>query len=93
MKIIYEKSFVSRLENQLKYIAKDNPTAAKKFKKAILSRIKQIPKYPEIYRKSIYSNDSSVRDLIYKGYTVVFKIELSQINVFGFLKHQENPTD
>ena len=93
MKIIYEETFVSRLEKQLKHITKDNPSAAKKFKKEILSRIKEIPKYPEIYRKSIYSNDSSVKDLIYKGYTVVFKIEPSQINVFGFLKHQENPTD
>ncbi len=93
MKIIYEKSFVLRLKNQIKYISKDNPTAAKKFKKEIISRINEIPKYPEIYRKSIYSNDSSVNDLIYKGYTVVFKIEPSQINVFGFLKHQENPTD
>ncbi len=34
-----------------------------------------------------------IRNLIFKGYTVVFKINRNQIEVFGLTKYQSNPTD
>jgi len=76
MKIVYKDTFVKSLENQLDYIAQDNPSAAKKFQKELISRMKQIPKHPQRFRKSIYFNDNSIRDLIYKGYTIVFRINI-----------------
>lgn len=93
MKIVYKESFVERLEKQLKYIAKDNPTAAKRFKKNIVEKIKSIPSNPKLFRKSIYFEDETIRDLIFKEYTVVFRITKAQIEVFGFVKFQENPID
>lgn len=93
MKIIYKASFVNRLENQIDYIAQDSPSAARKFRKELINRIKDIPKNPFSFRKSIYFNDKSIRDLIYKGYTVVFRINNEIIEVFGFVKFQQNPTD
>ena len=93
MKIIYKDSFVNRLENQIDYIAQDNPSAANKFRKELINRIREIPKNPLRFRKSIYFNDKSIRDLIYKGYTVVFRISNEIIEVFGFVKFQQNPTD
>lgn len=95
MKLVYKESFVERLEHQIKYISQGNPTAAKNFKNELLKRIKVIPKQPLLFRKSIYFNDDSIRDLIIKGYTVVFRInsDLDQIEIFGLVKFQENPTD
>ncbi len=93
MEIIYKESFVNRLENQLDYIAQDSPSASKKFRKELINRIKKIPKNPYSYRKSIYFDDTLLRDLIYKGYTVVFRINNELIEVFGFVKYQKNPTD
>ncbi|MBI9069167.1 MAG: type II toxin-antitoxin system RelE/ParE family toxin [Salinivirgaceae bacterium] len=93
MKIVYKETFVQRLERQLQYIANDNPSAAKRFKKNLIQNIKKIPNNPQIYRKSIYFDDNSIRDLIFKGYTIVFRINQNQIEVFGFVKFQENPTD
>jgi plasmid stabilization system protein ParE len=91
MKIIYKESFVNRLAKQIEYIAQDNPGAARKFQIELLKKIKEIPKFPRRYRKSIYFNDNAIRDLIYKGYTVVFKINKNVIEVFGFVKYQEKP--
>lgn len=54
MKIIYKDYFNFKLENQIQYIAKDKPQAAKRFRKKIIERIKQIPKHPLSYRKSIF---------------------------------------
>ena len=93
MKIVYKDTFALRLERQIRYIAKDNPTAARRFKKELLGRIKTIPLNPLIFRKSIYFNDKSIRDLIFKGYTIVFRINNNQIEVFGFVKFQKKPTD
>ena len=93
MRIIYKDSFVNRLENQIEYIAQDKPVAARKFKKELLNNIKLIPKNPFRFRKSIYFDDNNIRDLIYKGYTVVFRINNDIIEVFGFVKSQEYPTD
>jgi plasmid stabilization system protein ParE len=93
MKIVYKDTFVFRLERQIKYISSDNPTAAKNFKRDLLDKIKKIPVNPLIYRKSIYFQDELIRDLIFKGYTVVFRINEDQIEVFGLVKFQEKPTD
>ncbi len=93
MKIVYKESFVKRIENQLDYIAQDKPSAARKFKIELIDKITEIPKNPKRFRKSIYFNDDSIRDLIYKGYTIVFRINSDQIEVFGFVKFQEKPTD
>jgi len=41
----------------------------------------------------IYFDDTSIRDLIFKGYTIVFRIIDNTIEVFGFVKYQEKPID
>ncbi|MEE9438778.1 MAG: type II toxin-antitoxin system RelE/ParE family toxin, partial [Saprospiraceae bacterium] len=67
--------------------------AAKKLKSQLLDQIKRIPDNPYMFRQSIYFNNKEIRDLVYKGCTVVYKIESKRIIVFGFLKYQEFPTD
>lgn len=91
MKIIFKESFVRRLESQIEYIFVSNPDQAKKFKLDILNRINQIPSNPFKHRKSIYFDDITIRDLTFKGYTVVFRINEDTIEVFGFVKYQNFP--
>ena len=91
MKIIYKESFSNRLENQLDYIARDNPQAARRFQEELKLRINEIPDFPRRYRKSVYFDNDSIRDLIFKGYTIVFRINEDIIEVFGFAKFQEKP--
>jgi len=91
MKIIFKDTFVDRLEKQIEFIALDNPSIARKFKNKLLAQIKQIPRNPYQYRKSIYFNDINIRDMIFKGYTIVFRITDTAIEVFGFVKYQNSP--
>lgn len=58
-----------------------------------MAKIRAIPKRPYSYRKSIYFDNPDIRDLIFKGYTIVFRITDERIVVFGFTKFQEGPTD
>jgi len=93
VKIKYKESFVDRLERQLIYIAADNPRAAQKLKKDIVGKLKAMALHPHSCRKSIFFDDNTIRDLVFKGYTVVFRITETHIEVFGFVKHQQNVVD
>lgn len=93
MKLVFKDTFISRLESQIEFIAKDSPSNARKFKSALLKKIKAIPEHPYQYRKSIYFEDETIRDLIFKGYTIVFRIAENRIEVFGLVKYQKDPTD
>jgi plasmid stabilization system protein ParE len=93
MKIKVLKSFKEKLNHQIEYIARDKPRAARKFKTEILQRIKEIPRMPYKNRKSIFFDRDDIRDLICKGYSIVYKINKNEnsIEVFGFTKFENNP--
>jgi plasmid stabilization system protein ParE len=93
MKLKFTKGFREKLNAQVDYIAKDKPTAARKFKNDLIARIKEIPEMPFKHRKSIFFNREDIRDLVFKGYITIYRVngDLKEIEVFGFTKYQENP--
>jgi len=92
MKIKFTVKFKFLLEDQVRYISKDKPVAAKKFKKDLLVNLKKDLKYPFHYKQSIYSDDENVRDYVFKGYTVVFKVDnqLETVLVVAILKYRNS---
>jgi len=93
MKIKITVSFRANLRAQVEFIAKDKPSVARKFKNEIIDLIQIIPSMPYKSRKSIFFNREDIRDLTFKGYIIVFKINKVEdcIEVFGFTKYQESP--
>jgi plasmid stabilization system protein ParE len=93
MKIKVTKNFSNKLNSQVNYIAKDKPSAARKFKEEIMLRIKGIANRPYQNRKSIFFDSSEIREVVYKGYLVVYKVDKPKdtIEVFGFVKYEAKP--
>jgi hypothetical protein len=93
MKLKIHKSFRDKLNFQIDFIAKDKPGAARKFKVDIIQRIKDIPAMPLANRKSVFFDREDIRDLIFKGYIIVYKINIKEnsIDVFGFTKYESDP--
>ena len=93
MRLRILKSFGDKLNDQVNYIAQDKPGAARKFKSDIIKRIKEIPKMPYACRKSIFFDREDIRDLMFKGYIVVYKVDKDNgfITVFGFTKYKNEP--
>jgi plasmid stabilization system protein ParE len=93
MKLKFTKGFRDKLNDQVEYIAKDKPTAARRFKNDLISKIKKIPDMPYKYRKSIFFDREDIRDLVFKGYVTVYKVDQKsqEIEVFGFNKYMEDP--
>jgi len=93
MKIKLSAGFRLKLAKQVKYIARDKPEASWNFKTELLNEIRRIPNFPYSYRKSIFFNDDNIRDLVYKGTVISFRIVKSgnSIEVFGFSKYKDQP--
>ncbi|MDY0078411.1 MAG: type II toxin-antitoxin system RelE/ParE family toxin [Bacteroidales bacterium] len=93
MKIRLTKRFRDKLDKQIDYIAKDKPSAARIFKEEIILRIRGITTMPYRNRKSIFFDNTEIREFIYKGYVVVYKIDKPKdtIEVFGFTKYETKP--
>lgn len=89
MKVIISASFYKKLNNQVKYIAKDKPSIAFKFRKNVLIEIRKIPDRIWSYKKSEFFDDDHIRESIYKGYRIVFEVRQDCILIFGFHKWEE----
>lgn len=81
MKILYKESFIKELTTIWDFIALDSPQRANEFTQSLRKKIETILESPYMYRKSIYFDDEMLRDLVYKGYVVVYKIDFDNNNI------------
>ena len=91
MKIDLTNEFLNLLNEQVRFIAKDKPKSARKYKNDLLSCLKKDLTSPFTYKKSIYFDNELIRDYVFKGYTIVYKISKfhDEIQVFEFIKYMK----
>nr|WP_322740560.1 type II toxin-antitoxin system RelE/ParE family toxin [Aliarcobacter butzleri] len=91
IQIIRDINYLQKLQSIMEFIAQDSLNQAIKFQIDLDEIIDDIPNMPFKYRKSIYFNDNNIRDLIFKGYVVPYKIDTSknQIIIIGINKYME----
>ena len=92
MKINLSEEFFYLLGEIISFIAKDKPQASRKFKKDLISSLRKDLQFPYNYKKSIYFKSDSIRDYVFKGYTITYKIDdvEKSITVFGIIKNKDN---
>ena len=78
MRIIHKPTFSKQLKEIIKYIALDKPSASMKFKNELKKSINLLPDNPFKYRKSIYFDNENIRDMIYKKYTIIYRVKPSK---------------
>ena len=76
----------------MKFISKDSKPRALNFKSEIDNEINNLDNMPYKFRKSIYFEDENIRDLIFKGYTIVYKVDEQNetILIIGIKKYQDS---
>ncbi|MBA4317025.1 MAG: type II toxin-antitoxin system RelE/ParE family toxin [Flavobacterium sp.] len=82
MIVSISNEFLKLLTEQVRYIYKDKPRAALKFRKDLLKNIK----------KSRYIENENIRDYVFKGYVVVYEVDIEKkiVSVFGFIKYKDS---
>lgn len=91
MRIRFQEEFLFELNNQVHFISKDKPVAARKFKSDLLKNIKKDLKEPFHFKKSRYIDYENIRDYVFKGYVIIYEIDIEKniVSVFGFIKYKE----
>ncbi|WP_298692430.1 type II toxin-antitoxin system RelE/ParE family toxin [uncultured Sulfuricurvum sp.] len=82
-------SFIAKLQLVLEKIAEDKKSAAHSFRREILHECQNLSDFPYRCRRSIHYNDDNIRDLIFKGYTIIYKIMDDEIKVFALTKYED----
>jgi len=75
MRIKRTNLFKKNFRNIVLYIAKDKKIAAKYFKDNLNNSIENLINSPYKFRQSDYYNDENIRDMVFNGYTIIYKID------------------
>jgi plasmid stabilization system protein ParE len=89
MQIIRSNDYINRLLFILNYIAQDNKIASLNFKKEIDIHIENLILFPQIGKKSTYFNDENIRELMYKTYTIIYKITHKNIIILDIFNQNQ----
>ncbi len=92
MKIVRSSKYIAALQEIMRFISRDSKKRALAFRSQIDKQIASLADMPYKCRKSIYFDDERMRDLIYKGYTIVYKVDEHQnlIVIVAIKKHQND---
>ncbi len=90
--MILERSekFAEDIVQILVYIAKDNKNNAHHFANELQEIVSNIHPHLYKYRKSIYFDDETIRDCVFKGYTIPYKIYDTKIVLLGITKYRKS---
>lgn len=87
--IVVEPEALRDLQDIYKYISEqDSNNKAINFIQELQKNINSLNEMPYRCRKSYYVDDENTRDLIYKKYTIVFKIIDMNIHILTLFKHR-----
>jgi plasmid stabilization system protein ParE len=89
MQINRSKKFKDEFKGIVLFIAQDKKTSAKDFKNSINKVIDNLINFPYKYRKSIYFNDKNIRDMVFRGYTVIYEVKENSIEVMSIFNQNK----
>lgn len=81
MKIIWTRLALERVKKIANYIAYDKPKAAKRWIETVFKKVEILIKFPEMGRKVPESNNSSVRELIFGNYRIIYRCDKTKIYI------------
>ena len=87
--IIVEPEAVEDLQNIFEYIKKqDSQYKATNFLNELKKKIASLNTMPMRCRKSLYVEQENTRDLIYKGYTIVYQVRDVSVNILAIFRQK-----
>ncbi|MBZ0110268.1 MAG: type II toxin-antitoxin system RelE/ParE family toxin [Candidatus Scalindua rubra] len=84
-KIKWSKDSINDLKEIYKFIALDSPYYAKLFNDRVFEMVEHLELFPEMGGQVPESDDHNVRDLIYKGYRIIYQIKEGYLEIITVL--------
>jgi hypothetical protein len=91
MYIEYDDRFIEKYLAIYDFIASDSINRANIFENNLKETIRTITHFPYKHRQSIYFDREDIRDLVFMGYTLPFKIDEdnNRIIIISIVKYQK----
>ncbi|MFQ6002223.1 MAG: type II toxin-antitoxin system RelE/ParE family toxin [Candidatus Zixiibacteriota bacterium] len=80
-KVRWSKDSIEDLKEICEFIALDSPYYAKIFKDRVFEMVEHLERYPEIGRQVPESDHPKVREIIYKGYRIIYQIKEGYLEI------------
>jgi len=90
LRIVETSRYKKELREIALYIKKDKKSASIKFVKEQKELIENLVNSPYKYRKSIYFDDENIRDMIFYGYTIIYKIDKENQTIIIYTIFNQN---
>ena len=75
MKIIWSPLAIDRIIEIAEYISEDSPRSAEKWIDSVFKKVSRLKKYPESGRIVPELDISTIREIIYRNYRIVYRIK------------------
>jgi len=92
MQINRSSRYKNNLFQILDFIVQDKVSASENFLNELDKLINNLPNFPFKFRKSEYFDNENIRDMIYKGYTIIYRVNKAK-NVIDIVRifHKNKP--
>jgi len=77
---------ISRLSETAKYIALDNPVAAKRWVNKVFNQVEKLSEFPERGRMVPEVGDKTIREIISGNYRIIYRLKDREISILT-LRH------
>jgi len=81
MRLIWTANAINRIKRIAEYIREDNPTASKRWKKAIFEKAQPLKNFPRMGRIVPELNQEEIREIFYGNYRIIYLIEKQRISI------------
>lgn len=81
MKVIWSRRALLDVEHIRDYIAEDSPAYAQAFTERLLHTTRHLPQFPESGRRMPQARDPNIRELIYQGYRIIYRLRPDRIEI------------
>jgi plasmid stabilization system protein ParE len=89
MKIFETKKFKKEIKTIALYIKKDKLGASIEFVSALKEQINDLVNFPYKYRKSIYFDNENIRDMVFRGYTIIYEVKENSIEIISIFNQNK----
>ncbi|HFS85188.1 MAG TPA: type II toxin-antitoxin system RelE/ParE family toxin [Epsilonproteobacteria bacterium] len=88
-KVIVEPEALQDLKSIISFITEnDSLNRAMQFANELKAKMASLSDMPMRCRKSHYSEEGNTRDLIYKGYTIVFQVRVNTVHILTVFRQK-----
>ena len=91
MQVHKTSRFFAELEVIIDFIAQDSFLRAEQFKNNLDGKIMDLPHFPYKCRRSLKFNDENIRDLVFTGYVIPYRLNSmkERIEILGIFSENE----